>query len=212
MFNQEYRNLTTLTKLVENGELKANTVYYLSIIPENKLIVKKDNSSYEILPEQQLVYNPLDNATIEGYNGNIYEIENLIKDKVVSKIQVEFIEKNNSEVLSRNSIFINTDEIRGYKQSENIYSFETIDDVANKIRYLGIVGRDLNSGEITEECIILNYYTTDLLRCLVELSTFIFLSFFLHFTIILTFLKIISALLLNFKVLIKTRTNYKIEF
>ena len=55
MFNQEYRNSTTLTKLVENGELKANTVYYLSIIPENKLIVKKDNSSYEILPEQQLV-------------------------------------------------------------------------------------------------------------------------------------------------------------
>ena len=170
MFNQEYRNSTTLTKLVENGELKANTVYYLSIIPENKLIVKKDNSSYEILPEQQLVYNPLDNATIEGYNGNIYEIENLIKDKVVSKIQVEFIEKNNSEVLSRNSIFINTDEIRGYKQSENIYSFETIDDVTTKIRYLGIVGRSLNepiknedgtTQDVTGEFIILNYYTTD---------------------------------------------------
>lgn len=161
MFYQEYKNSTTLTKLVKNGELKANTVYYLSDIPANKLIVKKDNSSYEILPKQQLVYNPLDNATIEDYNGDIYEIENLIKDKIVSKIQVEFFEKNNSKVLSKNSIFINADEIRGYKQSENIYSFETIDDVTTKIRYLGIVGRDLNSGETTDECIILNYYTND---------------------------------------------------
>lgn len=170
MFYQVYKDLKTLTKQVKNGELKANTVYYLSNIPQSKLTVKKDNSSYEILPKQQLVYNPLDNAAIEDYNGDIYEVENLIKDKIVSKIQVEFFEKNNSELLSRNSIFINADEIRGYKQSENIYNFETIDDVTTKIRYLGIVGRSLNepiknedgtTQDVTGEFIILNYYTTD---------------------------------------------------
>lgn len=168
MFNQEYRNSTTLTKQVKNGELKANTVYYLSNIPQSKLTVEKDNSSYEILPGQQLVYNPLDNAKIKDYSdeNEIYEIENLIKDKTVSKIQVEFFEKNNSGLLSRNSIFINADEIRGYKQSENVYSFETIDDVTTKIRYLGIVARDLNKpveGETqtTDEFIVLNYYTND---------------------------------------------------
>jgi hypothetical protein len=102
----------------------------------------------------------------------IYEIPNLLDGKIVSRIQAEFSEKN-VDSLSNNAIFINADMIKGYKQTNNenkkdkdgniieyvtnVYSFETIDDVATKIRYLGIIPCNIQDNDF----IILNYYTND---------------------------------------------------
>lgn len=194
MFYQKYLSQTKLPTSVT--QMEPNKAYYLSrsLTDKDKLIVKGSNGSYELVSEQQVIYNPLIKATIEGeYDSSedkgkitIYPIENLLSnEEVVSKIQVEFSEKNTNP-LSNNAIFINADMIKGYKQTNNenkkdkdgniieyatnIYSFETIDDVTTKIRYLGIIGRSLNepiknedgtTQEVTGEFIILNYYTTE---------------------------------------------------
>jgi hypothetical protein len=51
--------------------------------------------------------------------------------------------------------------ITGYKKTNdaatNIYTFETLDDIVTKIRYLGVIPNSLGQNEF----IILNYYTTD---------------------------------------------------
>ena len=146
--------------------MEANTAYYLSNPPQDKpyIVRSGEKSYYEIPVGQQVLYNPLPNAIIENYEGNIYLIENILTNEVISKIQIEISEKNQvrDDALSFNSLFINNDKIHGYVVSrtddENIYSFETIDDVSTKIRYLGIITPNgLSDGEF----IILNYYTND---------------------------------------------------
>lgn len=166
MFYQKYLSQTELPASVT--KMEPNKAYYLSrsLTDKDKLTVKGSNGSYELVSEQQVIYNPLIEATIEGeYDSSedkgeiaIYPIENLlVNGEVVSKIQVEFSESTNTKPLSDNAIFINADMIRGYKKSDNIYTFETIDDVATKIRYLGIIPCNMQK----DDFIILNYYTTD---------------------------------------------------
>lgn len=181
MFYQKYLPKTDLPKAVT--KMEPNKAYYLSraLTDKDKLMVRGSNGSYELISEQQVIYNPLIEAIIEGeYDSSegkgmivIYPIENLlINGQIVSKIQVEFSEKN-VDSLSNNAIFINADMIKGCKQTNNenkkdengniieyatnIYSFETIDDVATKIRYLGIIPCNMQDNDF----IILNYYTND---------------------------------------------------
>lgn len=174
--------------------LKANVVYYILNNNNEILYIKGTNGNYQLSKDDMVLYNPLKDAILytneectiqyipeievdENNNLNnkgisIYEISNLLDGQIVSKIQVEFSEKN-VDSLSNNAIFINADMIKGYKQTNNenkkdkdgniieyatnVYSFETIDDVSTKIRYLGIIPCDIQE----DEFIILNYYTTD---------------------------------------------------
>ena len=168
MFYQKYYDSTTIpeSRMPSVEKMDANKAYYLDTPPTEATgpyIVKSINGSYEIPITQEVVYNPLPEAIIENYSGNIYYIENILTDEVVSKIHMEISEKNKiNEMVSFNSLFINNDKIHGYnigsKEGEHIYSFETIDDVSTKIRYLGIITPNgLSEGEF----IILNYYTND---------------------------------------------------
>jgi hypothetical protein len=175
-------------KVIANQSyLEANVAYYITGNMENienkTLYVKGSNGTYELIVDGTTVfYNPLSEARLyidkectEAYvpvvdkdnDGNfinngisIYAIPNLLNGQIVSKIQVEFSEKN-LEKLSNNAIFINADMIKGYKQTNeteiNVYSFETIDDVTTKIRYLGIIPCNMQK----DDFIILNYYTND---------------------------------------------------
>lgn len=161
MFYQKYLSNIKLSGAVK--EMEPNKAYYLQnqINSVTPVKVTGENGSYELVNGQQVIYNPLIKAKIDG-DIDVYPIENLLSDgQIVSKIQVEFSE-DNTDFLSNNAIFINADMIKGYKQTNNentnnIYSFETIDDVATKIRYLGIIPSSLSE----DEFIILNYYTTD---------------------------------------------------
>ena len=160
MFYQKYLPQTKLPNAVK--EMEPNKAYYLlePIDINTTVQVIGDNGSYELIGGQQVIYNPLIKAKING-DLEVYPIENLlVNGQVVSKIQVEFSEQNINP-LSNNAIFINADMIRGYKQTnneeKNIYSFETIDDVTTKIRYLGIIPCNMQK----DDFIILNYYTND---------------------------------------------------
>lgn len=171
MFYQEYRQNESLEAAIK--KMQPNTAYYLdNPIEGNDIQVKGDNGSYILVDGQQVIYNPLINAEFSDEEITVHPITNLLDGKIVSKIQVEFSEKN-TEPLSKNAVFINADMIRGYKKTDNkdkkdengniteyatnIYLFETIDDVTTKIRYLGIIPSSLSENEF----IILNYYTTD---------------------------------------------------
>lgn len=163
MFNQIYITTNILQDPVEI--LEKNTAYYLREAPTDTLKVVGSNGEYEIVPGEQVIYNPLIDAKIQNYDKDIYKIENLLKEgETISKIQAELceVESEASSALSKNAIFINANKIHGYKQftSENfnIYSFETLDDVSTKIRYLGVI----TPGELNgNEYILLNYYTED---------------------------------------------------
>lgn len=171
MFYQEYRENEQLEAAVK--KMQPNTAYYLdNPIEGNDIQVKGDNGSYMLVDGQQVIYNPLINAEFSNEKITVHPIPNLLDGKIVSKIQVEFSEKN-TDPLSNNAIFINADMIKGHKLTNNedkkdeneniieyatnVYSFETIDDVSTKIRYLGIIPSSLSENEF----IILNYYTTD---------------------------------------------------
>jgi hypothetical protein len=158
MFYQEYRQNESLEPAVRT--MQPNIAYYLdNPIEGDNVQVTGDNGSYMLTNGQQIIYNPLINAKIDS-GILVHPIPNLLDGKIVSKIQAEFSEKNTNS-LSNNAIFINADMIRGYKKTNetetNIYSFETIDDVATKIRYLGIIPCNMQDNDF----IILNYYTTD---------------------------------------------------
>lgn len=191
MFYQEYRekiNVNFNPIVVKDKEdqnktlsnyLKANQAYYIK--NNNQMFyIKGTNGYFELQSKVPVFYNPLNDAALYVKNEDnlvlyefqnsdveIYEIPNLLDGKIVSKIQVEFSEKydksenKTNHKLSNNAIFINTDMIKGYKQTDsterNIYSFETIDNVATKIRYLGIIPCNMQENDF----IILNYYTTD---------------------------------------------------
>lgn len=170
MFYQEYRQNESLEPAVDT--MQPNIAYYLdSPIKGDSVQVTGDNGSYMLTSGQQVIYNPLINAKIDS-GILVHPIPNLLDGKIVSKIQTEFSEKN-TNLLSNNAIFINADMIKGHKQTNNenkkdedgniieyvtnIYSFETIDDVSTKIRYLGIIPCNMQENNF----IILNYYTID---------------------------------------------------
>lgn len=200
MFYQEYKdinnsnfNLITVkdnqNKTTLSNYLKEKQAYYIKN-NEQIFYIKGANGDFELQSETSVFYNPLKDAALYVKNEDnlvlyefpnlaeekpdveIYEIPNLLDKQIVSKVQVEFSEKNTNP-LSNNAIFINADMIRGYKKTNNenkkdekgniveyatnIYSFETIDDVSTKIRYLGIIPSSL----LENDFIILNYYTND---------------------------------------------------
>ena len=117
MFYQEYRENEQLETAVK--KMQPNTAYYLdSPIEGNDIQVKGDNGSYMLVNGQQVIYNPLINAEFSDEKITVHPITNLLEGKIVSKVQVEFSEKNTNP-LSKNAIFINADMIRGYKQTDN---------------------------------------------------------------------------------------------
>lgn len=165
MFYQEYITKTNknkyLKEMAEGVALEAKKAYYLKEPFETKVEIKGSNGSFEISPGQQIIYNPLNNAIIDSSEKvKIYEIVNLIENKTVIKIQAEFLEKDNKNSLSNNFIFINIDAIKGHKQSDGLFLFNTIDDAISKIRYLGVIPIELKL-EGNDDCILLNYYTND---------------------------------------------------
>ena len=167
MFYQEYITKTNknkyLKEMAEGVALEAKKAYYLKKPFETKVEIKGSNGSFEVSPGQQIIYNPLNNAIVDSSEKvNIYEIVNLIENKTVIKIQAEFLEKNNTDFLSNNFIFINIDAIKGHKQSDGLFLFNTIDDAISKIRYLGVIPIGLESeNSDDDDCILLNYYTND---------------------------------------------------
>ena len=166
MFYQEYITKTNknkyLKEMAEGVALEAKKAYYLEEPFETKVEIKGSNGSFEISPGQQIIYNPLNNAIIDSSKKvKIYEIVNLIENKTVIKIQAEFLEKDNKNSLSNNFIFINIDAIKGHKQSDGLFLFNTIDDATSKIRYLGVIPIELKLEGNDDDCILLNYYTTD---------------------------------------------------
>ena len=201
MFYQEYKDInnsnfnSVTVKDNQNNTLsnylKEKQAYYIKNNGQ-MFYIKGVNGDFELQSGTSVFYNPLKDAALYIKNEDnlvlynfpnlgteekpvyveIYEIPNLLDGQIVSKIQVEFSEKN-VDLLSNNAIFINADMIKGYKQTNNenkkdkdgniieyvtnVYSFETIDDVATKIRYLGIIPCNMQDNDF----IILNYYTTD---------------------------------------------------
>lgn len=166
MFYQEYITKTNknkyLKEIAEGVALEAKKAYYLEKPFTTKVEIKGSNGSFEVSPGQQIIYNPLNNAIIDSSEKvKIYEIVNLIENKTVIKIQAEFLEKDNKNSLSNNFIFINIDAIKGHKQSDGLFLFNTIDDATSKIRYLGVIPIELKLKGNDDDCILLNYYTTD---------------------------------------------------
>lgn len=174
MFYQEYitnsaKYLSRINFINNEKYLQSKVAYYINgTIP--KLYVKGNNGRYELAENTKVFYNPLNNATLytdeecsekfSDTNITIYQINNLLDGKTASKVQAEFFETNTA-FSSHSAILINANMITGYKKTNdaatNIYSFETLDDIVTKIRYLGVIPNSLGQNEF----IILNYYTED---------------------------------------------------
>ena len=92
MFYQEYRKNATLEEKVNT--MLPNTAYYLDEPFEEDVEVQGKNGSYILVKGEQVIYNPLIEAKINNGAVEVHPIPNLIEGKVVSKIQVEFSEKN----------------------------------------------------------------------------------------------------------------------